>query len=71
MIFLHRLDGSEVAVNTELIATVEATPDTMLTLTNGLRILVREGVREVADAITEYRRSVHQLPGLQPVRTQG
>jgi flagellar protein FlbD len=47
MIPLIRLDGSEVIVNAELIATVEKTPDTMLTLTTGHHILVKDKVEDV------------------------
>jgi len=68
MIFVTRLNGSEIAVNTELLATVEATPDTLLILVNGTKILVKESVEEVVERITAYRRSVHQISHLRPVR---
>jgi flagellar protein FlbD len=58
MIPLLRLDGSEVVVNSDLIATVEKTPDTMLTLTTGHHILVKENVEEVVARIVEYRRRI-------------
>jgi flagellar protein FlbD len=58
MIPLVRLDGSEVIVNSDLIATVEKTPDTMLTLTTGHHILVKENVEEVVARIVEYRRRI-------------
>lgn len=67
MIRVTRLDGREIAVNAELVATVEATPDTLLTLLNGARILVRDDVNEVVARIVEYRRSLHHAPGLRPV----
>jgi flagellar protein FlbD len=58
MIPLLRLDGSEVVVNADLIATVEKTPDTMLTLTTGHHILVKEPVEEVVARVIQYRRKL-------------
>ncbi len=58
MIPLVRLDGSEVVVNAELIATVERTPDTMLTLTTGHHILVKETVDDVVSLVVQYRRRI-------------
>lgn len=62
MIPLLRLDGSEVVVNAELIVTVEKTPDTLLTLTTGHRILVKESVETVVDRVVEYRRRLYEKP---------
>ena len=67
MIHVTRLDGREIAVNAELVATVEGTPDTLLTLVNGARILVKEDVDEVVARIVAYRRSLHHPPGPRPV----
>lgn len=58
MIPLVRLDGSEVVVNAELIATVEKTPDTMLTLTTGHHILVKQSVEDVVAEVIRYRRKI-------------
>jgi flagellar protein FlbD len=62
MIHLIRLDGSEVVVNAELIVTVEKTPDTLLTLTTGHRVLVKEGVEDVVKRVVEYRRRLYETP---------
>ncbi len=57
MIPLTRLDGKELVVHADHILTVEATPDTVLHLTNGQRLMVAEPVREVVDrAAAWYRR---------------
>ena len=50
MISVTRLGGTEVVINTDLIVTVEKTPDTVITLTTGDRIMVRESVEDVVDA---------------------
>ena len=60
MIPLHRLGhwDEPFQLNPDLIATVEAVPDTILGLSNGKRVLVEESPEEVADAIREWRASV-------------
>jgi flagellar protein FlbD len=60
MITLHRLAHCDepFQLNPDLIATVDAVPDTILALTNGKRVLVEESPQEVADAIREWRASV-------------
>lgn len=56
MIKLTRFDGSEFAVNAELIKFVESTPDTIVTLTSDQKILVLETVDEVIAKVMEYKR---------------
>ncbi len=56
MIKLTRFDGSEVAVNAELVKFVEAAPDTIVTLTSDQKLLVLETVDEIIDKIIEYKR---------------
>ncbi len=71
MILLTRLDGTEVVVNTDLIVTVERTPDTMLTLVTGGRILVRESVAEVVERSVGYRHRIFRGPGLREIAVDG
>jgi flagellar protein FlbD len=47
MIELTRLNGSVMMLNSDLIKTAEASPDTMLTLINGEKLIVRENLAEV------------------------
>jgi flagellar protein FlbD len=63
MICLTRIDGTEIVVNTDLIVTVERTPDTMLTLVTGSKILVKESVEEVVARSVGYRQRVYRGPG--------
>jgi len=56
MIRVTRFDGSQVVVNAGHILMVESTPDTVLTLTTGYRLMVREPVSEVVLRVVEYRR---------------
>ena len=56
MIAVTRLDGRELVVNLDRVVSVESTPDTMLTLTGGDRLMVREGVDEVVRRAIDYKR---------------
>jgi uncharacterized protein YlzI (FlbEa/FlbD family) len=55
MIQLTRLNGIPIVLNSDLIKTAEASPDTMLTLINGEKIIVREPCEEVTALVLAYR----------------
>jgi flagellar protein FlbD len=55
MIELTRLNGSPMVLNSDLIKTAEASPDTMLTLINGEKLIVREAPGEVVERVLAYR----------------
>lgn len=59
MIYVTRLDDSELAVNAELIETVEQRPDTVITLTTGRKLVVRQSVAEIIERVITYRRQVY------------
>jgi len=56
VIRLTRLNGKEFFLNPELIESLEATPDTVVTLRGGVRHVVRESPEEVTARILAYRR---------------
>ena len=58
MIELTRLNGQAMVVNCDLIKYVESSPDTMLTLIHGEKIVVSEPCEEVTRRITAYRASL-------------
>src|SRR5215210_3576888 len=60
MIRLHRLGHTPqpLHLNPDLVLTVEASPDTVVTLTTGSRLLVTESPEAVADAVRAWRASV-------------
>jgi flagellar protein FlbD len=62
MIRLTRLNGSSIALNSDLIKFVENAPDTVITLINGEKMIVRESTEELIRKLVEFRRSV--LAGL-------
>lgn len=51
MIKLTRLDGREILINENYIEIVEETPDTVISLQNGHRLIVRENIRTILDRI--------------------
>jgi flagellar protein FlbD len=64
MIRVHQgRDGERpVWVNAELIETMEATPDTVVTLLTGRKLLVRETPDELTALVVEYRRRIASRP---------
>ncbi|MEM1355194.1 MAG: flagellar FlbD family protein [Planctomycetota bacterium] len=61
MITITRLNGKQMVVNAELIKFVEATPDTIIKLTTGDSIIVKETMQEVVELATDYGRSLRKL----------
>jgi flagellar protein FlbD len=57
MIELTRLKGVKFALNSEQIETVEETPDTVITLLNGHKYVVRESAGEIVSLIETFRRN--------------
>jgi flagellar protein FlbD len=60
MIQVTRLDGTELIINSDMIEFVEETPDTIVTLTDGKKVIVKEKPEEVIDSIVAFRRRVIQ-----------
>ncbi|HUL30887.1 MAG TPA: flagellar FlbD family protein [Thermodesulfobacteriota bacterium] len=58
MILVTRLNNTPIVVNPDLIVFIEETPDTMITLSNGEKLVVQEKVNEVIRRIIEFRRSI-------------
>jgi flagellar protein FlbD len=55
MIELTRLNGHKIAVNCDLIRYAEASPDTVLTLVTGEKLIVLESRKEVSRLAFEFR----------------
>lgn len=64
MIKVNRLNGKELAINSDLIEFIEETPDTVISLTTGRKIIVGESVDDIIRKIVEYKRKLTILPGL-------
>lgn len=61
MIAVSRLDGSSFFLNSELIETIESTPDTVLTLTSQKKLIVRESPQEVIERLVAFRRRIFAI----------
>jgi len=66
MIKLTLFNDADVIVNADLIEFVERTPDTLVSLTTGKKVMVKESVEDVINKVISYRRLVaknHRLFG--------
>ncbi len=61
MIKVTRLNQKELMVNAEMVEFVEATPDTLVTLASGKKIMVSESVDEILARVIDYKRKCNQL----------
>ncbi|HUP04369.1 MAG TPA: flagellar FlbD family protein [Bryobacteraceae bacterium] len=59
MIRLTRLNRVPMVLNSDLIEHIDVTPDTVITLTGGQILRVRESADEVVERIVEYRRRIY------------
>lgn len=58
MIKVTRFDGEPIVLNADLIEHIEATPDTVISLTTGRKVLVKETVAQVVGRVIAYERSI-------------
>ena len=58
MIKVTRLNGMDLYINAELVEFIEATPDTVLTLTTGKKFVLRDAVDDIVSRVIEYRKTV-------------
>ena len=68
MITLRRLNNQAIMVNPDLIESLEATPDTVVTLTSGNKLIVRDSMEEIREKIIEYKRRIHAPDATPPQR---
>ena len=61
MIKVTRLNDSVLMINVEMIQSLQATPDTVITFTNHDCLMVKEPVEEISQRIVEYQRSVNPV----------
>jgi flagellar protein FlbD len=63
MIRLTRLNHVPLVLNSDLIEHIDVTPDTVITLTNGQILRVRETADQVVQRIVDFRRKIHGPDG--------
>ncbi len=65
MIKATKLNHIEFYINPDLIEFMEESPDTVITLTTGIKIIVEERAQDIVERIIEYRRTCYtNLPSI-------
>ena len=59
MIKVTRLNDSVLIINVEMIQSLQATPDTVITFTNRDKLMVKEPIEEISQKIVEYQRAIN------------
>ncbi|MDQ2872967.1 MAG: flagellar FlbD family protein [Candidatus Eremiobacteraeota bacterium] len=59
MIALTRLNSQPIMVNSDLIESLEQTPDTVVTLTSGNKLIVRDSMESIQARIVEFKRRIY------------
>jgi flagellar protein FlbD len=59
MVRLTRLNHTPIVLNSDLIEHIDITPDTVITLTDGQILRVRETAEEVIDRVVAFRRRIY------------
>ncbi len=61
MIQLTKINGQQIVLNIDLIEFIEETPDTVITLTNNDKVVVKDRMAEIIDKVIRYRRTIAGL----------
>ena len=59
MIQVTRLDGSHVVLNCDLIISIEETPDTVVTMSDDVVVMVREKAHDLVERVVAFHRRIH------------
>ncbi len=59
MIDLTRFNGTTFTVNSDLIEVIEETPDTVVTLTTGKKLIVKESRQQIKNLVLSYKRKIY------------
>ena len=59
MIEVTKMNGIKILINPDLIEMVEETPDTVISFTNGKKIIVKERRQEVKNLVKSYKRDIY------------
>ena len=58
MIEVTRLNDKKLLINAELIEKVEESPDTVITLTSGNKVIVKESRQEIKNLVVLYKKEI-------------
>jgi len=59
LIKVRRLNGEEYVINADMIETMESTPDTVISLTTGRKLVVQESINELIEKVKDYYRNIN------------
>ena len=59
MISLTRINRHPIVINSDLIEHIETTPDTVISLTNGQKLVVLESVEMILRRVIDFRRAIN------------
>ena len=62
MIKVTRLNDSALMINVDMIQSLQAIPETVITFTNNDKIMVKEPLEEVSQRIVDYQRTIYSSP---------
>ena len=58
MIEITKLNGTRILINPDLIEIIESPPDTVISLTTGRKIIVKESRQEINNLVKSYRKEI-------------
>ncbi len=61
MINVTKINNVNITINSDLIETIEETPDTVITLTTGKKLLVKESRQEIVNLVKLYKKELFSL----------
>ena len=64
MIHLTRINQRPLVLNSDLVEQIESTPDTVITLINGQKLVVADSAEAVINKIVAFRRSIQHIPSI-------
>ncbi|NLL69647.1 MAG: flagellar FlbD family protein [Epulopiscium sp.] len=62
MIYITKINDQKVLINADLIEYVESTPDTVITMTTGRKVVAKESIEELVDLTIAYKRKIFTFP---------
>lgn len=62
MVKVTKLNGNDIIVNSDLIEFIESTPDTIITLTTGKKLIIKDTIEDVIAKIINFKKKVFDLP---------
>lgn len=59
MISVHKINNDDIMVNSDLIEFIEQTPNTVISMSSGRKLVVAENCEEIREKIIAYKREIY------------